>query len=193
MAGRHRKTRRTSRGQPRHHARHRRPAPASHTVVPALSGVAVIVAAGVIIGLNVDHGPSSSAAVVAVPTASGIASPGVRVAPSPHASVLATSTSRPQPSATLHFVVHRAPHRPAQRAPAALTLRTLNAESYVQVRATNGKLLARKILPRNRQLSFRRHGLDVVLGNAGAVRVAIDGHRAHRAGRSGQVVHFTVR
>lgn len=56
-----------------------------------------------------------------------------------------------------------------------------------------GHLLVRTILHGHQHRTFRRHGLDVVLGNAGAVRIAREGHRAVRAGRPGQVLQFHVR
>jgi hypothetical protein len=63
----------------------------------------------------------------------------------------------------------------------------------VSVATTNGQVLTERIVRSNQHLTFRRHGLDVVIGNAGALRIAVDGHRFHRAGRSGQVRRFRVR
>jgi hypothetical protein len=45
----------------------------------------------------------------------------------------------------------------------------------------------------HQRLSIRQHGLEVVLGNAGAVRIAVNGHHFRRAGAAGRVRHIRVR
>jgi hypothetical protein len=57
----------------------------------------------------------------------------------------------------------------------------------------NGALLKRTTMRKGQQLVFRRHGLDILLGNAGAVRLRIAGHRAVPGGGIGQVRDLRVR
>jgi hypothetical protein len=52
--------------------------------------------------------------------------------------------------------------------------------------------MMRRILDGHQHVSFRHHGLDVVLGNAGAVRVSVNGAHARRVGSEGQVRRFHV-
>jgi len=79
----------------------------------------------------------------------------------------------------------------AHHLPPALRIVDTHGPCYVEV-TRNGKLVTRTILRQGHQLAFRQHGLHVVLGNAGAVRLRINGHRAVRAGHSGQVRIFRV-
>jgi cytoskeleton protein RodZ len=92
-----------------------------------------------------------------------------------------------------------APHKPAHRATATrprptdtLALRVTGSQSYIQITSRSGHLLIRRILHHGQHLAYRRHGLDVVIGNAGAVRLSVGGHRAHLAGRPGQVRRLHV-
>jgi hypothetical protein len=78
------------------------------------------------------------------------------------------------------------------RVPPALRINDVHGPCYVQV-TRHGSLLKRTILRQGQQLTFRRHGLDVVLGNAGAVRLRINGHHPIRPGASGQVRNVHVR
>jgi hypothetical protein len=66
------------------------------------------------------------------------------------------------------------------------------SRSYIQITSRSGHLLIRRILHHGQHLAYRRHGLDVVIGNAGAVRLSVGGHRAHLAGRPGQVRRLHV-
>jgi hypothetical protein len=79
------------------------------------------------------------------------------------------------------------------RAAPVLVVTDIGPACYLQVTAPGGQLLTRQILHGGQRVVFRRHGLDVVLGNAGGVRISVDGRRAHLAGRSGQVRTFHVR
>jgi hypothetical protein len=67
----------------------------------------------------------------------------------------------------------------------------IGAPSYIEVVRGN-RVLERRILRAGQRQVFRKHGLDVVLGNAGAVRIKLNGHRGHRAGSSGEVRRFIV-
>jgi Domain of unknown function (DUF4115) len=179
VAGRHRKTRPPRRSERSHHGRHRKPVPRSHTVVPTVTVVAVFAVGGVAFGHAVAHGQAPHAAVAAPGT--GPVEP--TVAPTVIAPLSPTHPATPKPKP------RPAPHHVTS---AALSVTDVHGACYIQV-TRHGTVLVRRILHRGDQVQFRHHGLDVVLGNAGAVRVAIAGHHGHLAGRSGQVRRFRVR
>lgn len=110
---------------------------------------------------------------------------------SPPASVLAFHTSRTH-QATGRDHHHHASHPRPDVAPHSLRIISTGPACYVRVTSRDGHVLVQRIIRGHQQIAFRRHGLAVVLGNAGAVRVAIHGHPGRRAGRSGQVVRFRV-
>jgi uncharacterized protein DUF4115 len=178
VAGKHRK-------DPRHRGRHRKPPSPARIALPTGTGVALAVAAVVVFTHDDARGqpppPVSPASVVAT-----------AVQPS----VLGFHTTRPQraPKPRLHGAAKPVVgHHPVRRhqSPAALRLRAI-ADCYVQVTSHRGRLLVRRILHRHDHLSFRHHGLHVVLGNAGGVRISVDGDQASLAGASGQVRRFHI-
>lgn len=73
-----------------------------------------------------------------------------------------------------------------------MALTDVGADCYLQVTSRHGHVLVRRILHHGQHVDVRGHGFDVVLGNAGGVRISIHGRPAHRAGRSGQVRQFRV-
>jgi hypothetical protein len=185
VAGRHRKV---SHARHRHHALHRKPLTVSRMALPA--GTAVAVLAVVTVGFNavadggtagVQLGTGRPAAVASAP-------------PEPTASVLAFSTARAHRDAQHRASTHRQRHPRAPHRAAAPALRIMDTGQpcYLRVSTVHGHLLTERIVHGHQHVTFRRHGLDVVLGNAGAVRIAVAGHRFHRAGRSGQVLRFRV-
>ena len=115
------------------------------------------------------------------------------VHPGPSASVLAFSKARSHRDAH-HRAAHAQRHRTARQHAAAPALRIVDtgAPCYLRVATGHGHVLTQRIVHGHQHLTFRHHGLDIVLGNAGAVRIAVEGHRFHRAGRSGQVRRFRV-
>jgi cytoskeleton protein RodZ len=151
--------------------------------VPTATAVAVLAVGAVFFGHALAHGQAPHGAAVAAPEAPTVPT----VIPTPPATP--TPAAKPAPAAKPK------PHRVAHHrvAPAALSVTDLGPACYIQVRTTQGHLIVRTILAHGQHLTFRHHGLDVVLGNAGGVKISIDGHRAHRAGRSGQVRIFGVR
>jgi hypothetical protein len=169
----------------RHRGRHRKPPSPARIALPAGTGVAVIVAAVVVFTHTDANGqplpPLAPGQVVALSN------------PSP--SVLAFHTTKP--AAVHHHVAAHPAATPEQRSPrhqragAALRLRA-TADCYVQVTNHSGRLLTQRILHRGDHVAFRHHGLRVVLGNAGGVRISIDGARPRVAGASGQVRRFPV-
>jgi Domain of unknown function (DUF4115) len=186
VAGRHRKVP----SRHRHHGRHGKPPSASRAFIPAVTAVAVLAVGGTVIGQAQANGQSSHGAI------SGLAGIGVISSPLPSPSVLAVHQVRGALAGHHVAVQHHAQirhHAPRHRvAPAALRITDTGSACYVQVTRKNGRLLVRRILHGHQHLTFRRHGLHVVLGNAGGVRIAVNGHHAHRAGRSGQVRRFHV-
>lgn len=112
-----------------------------------------------------------------------------QLTPAPHASVLAFHATRP--GIDKPVVRHHAPTH--QQSPASLRIADTGAPCYVQITSRHGKILVRKIMRGHQHLNIRRHGLEVVLGNAGAVRIAVNGHHFRRAGAMGQVRHIRVR
>jgi Domain of unknown function (DUF4115) len=134
--------------------------------------------------------PGDAGAGVATPLVSPFAAPaGLANVPiiDPTPSVAATPavTAAPQPAVA---PTHKARPRPSD----TLRLQVTGSASYVQVVTWNNHLLLRRILHHGQHLAYRQHGLRVVLGDAGAVRMSIAGRPAHRAGSPGQVRHFRV-
>jgi hypothetical protein len=164
--------------------RHRRPPRPERVAVPVLTLVAITVGGVAVanaVGSNSTHRAgikTGSVGIVAPPTPAAQA---VQAAPSPASSVSPAKL-------TIH---HR--HAYHHTKPDSVRIRDVSGSCYVQVATSSGKILVRRIAHRGDLIAFRRHGLDVTLGNAGAVRLVLDGHQAHRAGALGQVRRFTVR
>ncbi len=172
MAGRHRKSRQSHRG------RHRKPPQRQRIVIPAVAGVAVLSAGSVALasavgGASSPRHPAASAGSVVVRS---VPLPSF---PVPPRTSQTTSTPATKP-------VHH-----ATAMPPVLLIDDVHGPCYVQV-SRRGTVLTRTILRQGKHLVFRRHGLDVVLGNAGAVRMRISGHHAIRPGAFGQVRVFRV-
>lgn len=79
---------------------------------------------------------------------------------------------------------------PAKRAP-TLDLRLVGS-SYVTVRLPGGRTLISKLLHKGQHKVFDQRALEVVIGNAAAVRVTVNGKERKRGAR-GDVATFTVR
>jgi hypothetical protein len=139
--------------------------------------VAVLAVGAVAFGHALAHGQSPHGAAIAAPPTPALPSPIVVTAPTKQA-----APAKPKHHAKRHRI-----------APDALVVTDTGSACYIQVTTTNGHLVMRRILHDGQHVAFRHHGLDVVLGNAGGVRISIDGRRAHLAGRSGEVRSFSVR
>lgn len=74
---------------------------------------------------------------------------------------------------------------PASARPATLDLR-LTGTSFVTVRLASGRTLVSRLMHKGDHKSYDQKELHVVLGNAAAVQVTVNGHRL-KPGRSGQV------
>jgi hypothetical protein len=178
MAGRHRKN-------PHHRGRHRKPASPARIAIPLGTGVAVIVASAVVF----NHADANGQPPPLTPSVAVAAT-------DPRPSVLAFHTTKPVVRHVAAPPVHRHQargRRSLQRhnSPVAFRVRAIS-DCYLQVTNHGGKLLVRRILHRGEHVAFRHHGLHVVLGNAGGVRISIDGQRPRLAGASGAVRRFPV-
>jgi hypothetical protein len=184
MSGRHRSGPAPRRG------RHRRPPSRQRLIVPALAATVVLGGSGTALGFAVG-GPSDTGGV-ATPVVSPFAAPArLSNAPviDPTPSIAATaSPGAPQPVTRPTHRAHHAHPGPAD----TLALRVTGSASWVQVLTRGDHVLVRRILHHGQHLSYHQHGLNVVLGDAGAVRMSIAGRPPHRAGSSGEVVHFHV-
>jgi Domain of unknown function (DUF4115) len=183
VAGRHR---RTSHAKPRHYQR-RHAEPPTRAAVLAPIGLAVAVVAGGAIAFTQasgggTHGPAVGAGVVL--TLPSPSSP-------PPVQAFLTSHSKQKPGSSHRR--HRAAKPRHHLAPDALLIRDTGPPCYVEVTRRDGRVLVERVIHGHQRLAYRQHQLAVVLGNAGAVRISIDGRHLHRAGRPGQVVHFHVR
>jgi hypothetical protein len=185
MSGRHR------RGPAPRRGRHRRPPSRQRLIVPALAATVVLGGSGTALGFAVGDQNGTGGGVV-TPVVSPFAAPaGLGNAPiiDPTPSITATpAVVSHQPAQPKRHPAHRAHPRPTD----TLVLRVTGAASYVQIVTWNDHLLVRRILHHGQHLAYRQHGLRVVLGDAGAVRLSIAGHPAHRAGSPGEVLHFRV-
>jgi hypothetical protein len=185
MSGRHR------RGPAPRRGRHRRPPSRQRLIVPALAATVVLAGSGTALGFAVGD-QDGAAGGVATPVVSPFAAPAVLsnapiIDPTP--SIASTpSAVRHHAAAPRSQRVHRAHPRPTD----TLVLRVTGAASYVQVLSWNDHLLVQRILRHGQHLAYRQHGLRVVLGDAGAVRMSVAGRPARRAGSPGEVLHFRV-
>lgn len=180
MAGRHRKT--TRRG------RHRKPPSPARIALPTGTGLAVIVAA-VVVFTHTDANGQPLPPLASLPSI---------LLSEPPPSVLAFHTTKPVVAHQHHAVKpahhHVTPHLSWLRrhqSTAALRIQA-RSDCYVQVTNRGGKLLVQRILHRGDHVAFKHHGLHVVLGNAGGVRISIDGAKPRVAGTRGSVRRFPV-
>jgi len=63
--------------------------------------------------------------------------------------------------------------------------------SWIEVRRPTGRVLVSGIVRHGRHLTYAHGPLDVVIGNAGAVRLTRNGH-TNPAGKPGEVLRFQV-
>jgi hypothetical protein len=125
------------------------------------------------------------------PQATPFAAPAVlSLAPNidPTPSIAATPAPAGQPTATPAHKPKPAHVRPTD----TLALQVTGSASWVEVMTWNNHVLVRRILHHDQRLAYRQHGLRVVLGNAGAVRMSLHGRPARRAGQPGEVLRFRV-
>jgi hypothetical protein len=76
---------------------------------------------------------------------------------------------------------------------ARLLITTTGRVAWVSVTVLGRRTLFAGMLRHGRTLRYSGHPLDVVIGDAGAVRLVVRGHVSAPAGSSGQVLRFTVR
>jgi hypothetical protein len=151
-------------------------------IVPAVATVAMLSGGSFAIANAVGGG--TSPATGGPPTGSAVTH---SIVP-PSIGQLTALPPSPPPSPA----VRAAPVVKSHHVAPALRINDVHGPCYVQV-SHRGRLIERTILRQGHQLVFRRHGLDVVLGNAGAVRLRINGRHASRPGRLGQVRVLHVR
>lgn len=158
----------------RYRGRHRKPPRPQKVVVPIVT-IAALSVGGVAFANAVDNGGSGSVrGGDVVPRVPAVAAP----------TVDQVTHSAPAPTSLV----------PAARVrPHSLMVRDMTAPCYVRITSAKGKVLVERIMQPGQLVAFRRHGLEVTLGNAGGVRVAVNGRHAHRGGDSGQVRSFHVR
>jgi hypothetical protein len=176
VAGRHRKN-------PHHRGRHRKPPSTAQRLFPAGAAVAILATGAVFVtqgGLSDGH---ASTPRLHAPL-------GRLIQPPP--SVLGFHSTRPSSPGPRAAVKPRTVTHDAGRS-YSLRIADTGPACYVQVTNRHGRLLVRRILQGHQHLAFRHHGLRVVLGNAGGVKVAINGRHLRRAGDAGQVRTFRVK
>jgi hypothetical protein len=190
VAGRHRK--RSTFRREHHRGRHRKPPSKPLTVVPAVVAVAVLAVGAVTFGHAVADGqaPKSAASLPGITPVlpSTPVPPSTPATPTPSASP--SHAAAPDPGVPTPPASRRQHHHSP---PAVFTMVDRHGDCYLQVRNSHGHLLAQRILRSGQRRSFAQHNLRVVLGNAGAAWISIDGRHSHRAGRAGQVRRFRVR
>jgi cytoskeleton protein RodZ len=183
MSGRHRRGPAQQR-----RGRHRRPQSRQRLIVPALAATVVLAGSGTALGFAVD----SPGAGVATPQISPFAAPAVLstapiIDPTPSVASPAPSTVKQHTGGRTHKAT-RAHPRPTD----TLSINVTGSESWVEVTTWNNHVLIRTILHHGQREVYRQHGLQVVLGNAGAVRLSVAGRPAHLAGRPGEVRRFRI-
>ena len=119
-----------------------------------------------------DHGGTTPASVTALsPPSSTVSS-----SPSPVPAPSSAPAPRPHRTPTVGFAV-------------AVTARV----SWVSVTLVNRRVLYAGLLRHGHMVTFRQRPIDVVIGDAGAVRLTLHGHLHAPAGHSGAVLRFRVR
>ena len=118
------------------------------------------------------------------------------VVPPPEAEEEKAPTAPPAPPATVPVTPATAPEPPKPAAEEAkiadgdgrILLKATGDDCWLQVREMDGSLLVSRLLRRGE--SYRvpnRNGLNLMVGNAGALEVSVDGRKAPSLGSSGQV------
>jgi hypothetical protein len=154
-------------------------------VAVAVLGVGGVAAHAALTSSGSDASGDSAQMPVVLPDGASTG-PGAVPSVSPAGTPSAMPSAVPSPTAT-PAVTPASPHRQV-----ALRLVVVRGISWVEVRRPGGRVLVSGIVRHGRHLAFAHGPLDVVIGNAGAVRLTRNGH-THRAGAPGQVLRFTVR
>jgi cytoskeletal protein RodZ len=103
----------------------------------------------------------------------------------------ATATERPDSAAQPRKLPQRTPRAPGGRVEIRLTV---TADSWVKATGTNGSPLFQGLLGDGDHKVFRHSdGIRLVLGNAGAVRLVVNGYDIGSPGGSGEVLRTTYR
>lgn len=175
MAGRHRKP-----PQRRATGRHRRPSSRPRMAVPALAAAVVLGAGGVGAAAAFTDGSAPPARL-----------PGPVLPSTPPTVVVSPAAAAPTPGPASTSPVRATGHH--RHPPVALRLAVPRSVSWVEVTRPTGQVLFQGMLRRGHRLTYRHGPLDVTVGNAGAVRIVRGTHVRYPAGKSGQVLRFTVR
>jgi len=158
--------------------------------VPAVTAAVVLAGGGVAYALTQNGGASApTAATGAITPAGPLTGPTVDPTSAPSTpSATASATSRPthRPAASRH------PARP-RRTPPALAVSVSGSACWLEVTTADGRRLVRRTLHPGQHLSFPEHDLRLIIGNAGALRLSVDGHHGYVAGRPGQVRFLTIK
>jgi hypothetical protein len=184
VAGRHRKP-------PYGHGRHRKQMQPGRWASPVLAGLIVLGISGVgAVTAITDHGsgaPTTGSAATSSSTAARTtylsqAQKPTPTSPSPTPRrTHATQPTRARTSAT----------KPAS--PRRFELTVIGHVVWVSVTIPGRRTLFAGMLRHGRTLRYDAHPLDVVIGDAGAVRLVLQGHAHSPAGKSGEVLRLTVR
>jgi hypothetical protein len=111
--------------------------------------------------------------------------------PTDSSSTSASTTASTSASTTASPAASRSASPSPTERPRTLDLR-LTGDSYVMVRVPGGQTLLTKVLHKGDHRSFDQKSLVVVLGNAVAVEVRVNGKLLPRGGR-GQVASFVAK
>jgi hypothetical protein len=180
MSGRHRKPP-AKRGQ----GRHRTPPGHGHWATPALLAVTVLGAGGI--------GAHAAFSGHADPAAPGSIAPSsvAQLTPTPAAPGSGPVEVTPTPTPTPGTPASPPRTRTVRPAP-ALAITVTGRVSWIRVTALHGRLLFSGLLQHGHRLVYRHGTLEVVIGDAGAVRLDRHGRHADPAGRPGQVLRFVA-
>jgi hypothetical protein len=155
--------------------RHRKPPRRSDLVLPTVTVAAVLSVGGVgaSAALTSDHDVRGFTTPRPVPT---VAIP-THPAATPAATPSPTSTATPAATQTTPW----------------LSVTTTGRVAWVQVAARHHKVLYAGLLRHGRTVEFRQRPLRVTVGDAGAVKLVIDGKVRNPAGRAGAVLRLIAR
>ena len=175
--------------------RHRRPPKRSRVVVPGVVAVVLLGGGGAAAYAitNSSGGSTQPAALAPVASPAPTVTAPTASATLTHATAPVSPPSpAPTPSSSVGPVVthKRHHHKPAP----TLVVDVVRSSTYLKVSTASGHVLTERIVGHGHHLSYPEQPLYVVVGNAGAVKLTIHGHRSHHVlGRPGQVKDLHVR
>jgi hypothetical protein len=146
--------------------------------------VVAIAAGGVAFGHSLASGQPPQAATGSVTT--------VPPRPTPAVSAVIPPVT-PSQAGVVKRTHEASPAAGRHDSPSTLVLTDRGGASSVRIKTASGQLVMRGTLRRGMRVTVPQRHVRLVLGNAAAVWISVNGRAAHQAGRSGKVLRLRVR